>query len=78
MNAHEAREKAKAVNTDKTNSQYAKAMKAIEDSVSQGKYETSIDIILNEDASNALRSEGFNVKSVDDQRDGSYTVIKWK
>jgi hypothetical protein len=78
MNAHEAREKAKAFNTDKTNGQYARAMKAIETSASQGKYETHIDITLNEDATAALQAEGFNVKTVDDQRDGSFTIIKWK
>ncbi len=78
MNAHEAREKAKAFNTNATNSQYADIKAVINEQVGKGKYECKNYNSLRKDVKDKLEAERYKINQFNGgQRDGITVTITW-
>lgn len=78
MNAQQARDTAKSVNTQDTSKGLSSARSAIEKGAKSGAYSVFIYDRLSDDAKAILKTEGFKLREWEDQRDGYGCEITWK
>jgi chorismate mutase len=77
MNAKEAREKATSIKNGINSAQYKKVMEKIEEAVKKGQLSVSYYSSLTHTVIQQLKSEGYEVISHYDQRDGTTININW-
>jgi hypothetical protein len=77
ITAEWARKQATTILGERINEQLKICLEAIKQAVAKNQMSTSVGIYAHDLTLEELRKRGFTVKKIDDQRDGSYTIISW-